>query len=106
MKPFTTEELHSSIDKLIKTTSADNKDLNINDFSNNITNLILNELKSKTLDYKIIVNSTIISNNIKDDVKQSVGFLISENTDGYYTLKFDNVIDNYDLILNIIYVKT
>lgn len=106
MKPFTTEELHSSIDKLIKTTSADNKDSNINDFSNNITNLIINELRSKTLDYKIIVNSTIISNNIKDDVKQSVGFLISENTDGYYTLKFDNVIDNYDLILNIIYVKT
>jgi len=106
VKPFTTEELHSSIDKLIKTTSADNKDSNINDFSNNITNLIINELRSKTLDYKIIVNSTIISNNIKDDVKQSVGFLISENTDGYYTLKFDNVIDNYDLILNIIYVKT
>lgn len=101
-QPFAEKELESIVTKIID----DLKDINsnINDISTQITNLILKELQPKTIDFKIIVNSTIVAKNIKEDVKQSVGFLYTETTDGYYTLKFE-VLDDYDLILNVIYVK-
>lgn len=100
IKPFTEEELKSTVTRLLD----ELKESNVNDISSKITSLILKELQPKTIDYKIILNSTIVAKNIKDNVKQSAGFLFTESTDGYYTLKFD-LLEDYDLILNVIYVK-
>ncbi|CCH43754.1 hypothetical protein BN7_3308 [Wickerhamomyces ciferrii] len=98
--PAVKEELETIVTKVI----TGFKDSSIDEVSSSITNLILKELQPKTVDYKIIINASIVNKKIKDEVKQTAGYLYTDSTDGYYTLKFD-LKEDYDLILNVIYVK-
>lgn len=64
---------------------------------------ILTELKPKTLDYKLIVSATLISNDTQAYNKHSLGFLWDEKNDGNYTVK--QTVENGTIIVNVSYIK-
>lgn len=94
MQPFTSDEVNAIVKAYLDTNSPTD--------INKLVAHLLQELRARTTDYKVIASATLLSQNT-DESKHSVGFLWNDDTDGHYALKFDT--NDAWLLVSVSYIK-
>lgn len=64
---------------------------------------ILEELRTKSLDYKLIVNATTVANDTTETNALTVGCLWDDNTDGFHSVK--TPVEGATVVVTVFYVK-